>query len=225
MPEIHRSAGMPSSFHAQLAARHGFMAGDVRDRIGYGTLGPVMYAFSTWVRERVTALAADGAPVKAAFLLRDGHLPARAMQALTGDTWPLLRLSRFTANAACLRRRDDVVNLLAGSLSEKSMPALARQLLLPPAAGRIHSGGEPERQPSGRRLCPPGAARRHTVRTIFEASARSAPAPVGARAACHRGAARRHPGVCRPGLQRHGADPPARGVPRRTTACACTACT
>lgn len=171
MPEIHRSSAMPSGFHAQLATRHGFMAGDVRDRIGYGTLGPIMYAFATWVRERVTALAADGTPVKAAFLLRDGHLPARAMQALSGDAWPLLRLSRFTANAASLRGRDDVVNLLAGSLSEKSMPALARQLLLPPALAESilaesRNAGRPEDAFARRVL------RDDTLRTIFEASAR-----------------------------------------------------
>lgn len=171
MPEVHRSVAMPSSFHAQLATRHGFMAGDVRDRIGYGTLGPVMHAFATWVRERVTALAADGTPVKAAFLLRDGHLPAQAMQALTGEAWPLLRLSRFTANAACLRERDDVVNLLAGSLSAKSMPSLARQLLLPPAqAEAILRECQQATNPEGafaRRVL-----RADTLRTIFEASAR-----------------------------------------------------
>ena len=170
MPEIHRSAPMPSSFHAQLATRHGLMAGDVRDRIGYGTLGPVMHAFTTWVRDRVAALAADGTPVKAAFLLRDGHLPARAMQALTGEAWPLLRISRFTANAACLRARDDVVNLLAGMLSEKSMPALARQLLLPPALAEsilaeCQTASRPDEAFARRVL------REDTLRTIFEASA------------------------------------------------------
>lgn len=133
MPEIHGRCGMPSSFHAQLAARHEFLAADVRDRIGYATLGPVMYAFARYVQDRLQSLATErSAPVRAAFLLRDGHLPARAMQVLTGgDPWPQLRLSRFTANAACLCSREDVAQLLSASLTDKSMPALLRQMLFP----------------------------------------------------------------------------------------------
>lgn len=131
LPELRHRHGMPSLSHAQLAARP--QHADVPERIGYGTLGPVFAAFSSFLHDRLQALQADGAKVRTAFLLRDGYLPARAFATWTGDAEPAqLQISRFTANAASLRTKNEVLHLLAGSLSEKSMPALARQLLLPP---------------------------------------------------------------------------------------------
>lgn len=148
LPELRHLHGMPSLSHAQLAARP--QHADVPERIGYGTLGPVFAAFSIFLQKRLQALQVGGGKVRVAFLLRDGFLPARAFAAWTGDAEPAqLQISRFTANAASLRTKDDVLNLLAGSLSDKSMSALARQLLIPPEmAERILAVSRQEAQPS-----------------------------------------------------------------------------
>lgn len=138
MPELRHRRGVPNVYHALLAAHHD-ECGDVARRIGYATLGPILAAFARFLDEELRALRAGGAPVRVAFLLRDGYLPARAYETFTGQTGvPQIQVSRFTANAAALRSKSDVVRLLAAGLSEASMPALLKQLLLPPAlAGRI----------------------------------------------------------------------------------------
>lgn len=131
MPELRQQHGVPSLSHALLAA-HPEHA-DVAQRIGYTALGPIFTAFSEFLAQSLQTLRAQGRPVRVAFLLRDGHLPALAYEAWTGEPGAArLQISRFTANAASLRSQADVLRLLAAGLSEKSMEALARQLLLPP---------------------------------------------------------------------------------------------
>lgn len=130
MPELRHTHGLPSLHHAQLAS-HGRALASVAEQIGYRSLGPVLYNFALFVQQEIQTLQAQGAPVKTAFLLRDGHMPARACEPFLGGSQPQVNISRFTAIAASLRTRDDVVQLLSGTLSRKSMPALLRQLLVP----------------------------------------------------------------------------------------------
>lgn len=148
MPELRHQHGVPSDAHALLAAHQPDDA-DVPARIGYSTLGPVFAAFSRFLTDRLQALRAGGQPVRVAFLLRDGYLPARAFEAYTGQSGAAqIQVSRFTANAASLRSKADVLRLLSGGLTEKSMPSMLRQLLLPPElAGRILARVQRESQP------------------------------------------------------------------------------
>lgn len=129
LPELRAQHGVPSLSHAMLAAHPAHE--DVAQRIGYTTLGPIFTAFSEFLQREVQALQADGSTVRLAFLLRDGFLPARAYETLTGQSAAMVQVSRFTANAASLRTKDDVLRLLSGSLSEKSLAPLLRQLMLP----------------------------------------------------------------------------------------------
>lgn len=130
MPELRHTHALPNHFHAQLAAHHGEATGTAA-QIGYQSLGPVLYNFAHFITQELQALQAGGARVKVAFLLRDGYMPARACEPFLGENLSQVNVSRFTSIAASLRCKDDVVQLLAGTLSKKSMPALLRQLLLP----------------------------------------------------------------------------------------------
>lgn len=148
LPELRDRHGLPSLSHAMLAARP--QHDDVPHRIGYSTLGPIFTAFSAFLQDRLQGLQAGEGAVRVGFLLRDGYLPARAFSAWTGEAdVAQLQISRFTANAACLRSKADVLQLLSGSLNEKSLSAMARQLLLPPAlAERILSRCSRDPQPT-----------------------------------------------------------------------------
>lgn len=148
-PEIRYRAPLPSYHHAQIAAA---ARSDALHWFGYASVGPVLHAFADFILREVVQLASAGASVRVGFLLRDGFLPAKACAALAGEQVGCdLNISRFTAIAASLRSRDDVVALMTRSLNRDSMPALVRQLLLPPAlASRIVDealrAGLPERR-------------------------------------------------------------------------------
>jgi FMN phosphatase YigB (HAD superfamily) len=148
MPEVRSSFGLPSAYHAQWAA-HGHGIDGVARRIGYFVLGPIFHAFSVFVRDRLDRLAERGRPVKYAFLLRDGYLPARAFAAFCGqEQCPQIQISRFTAQAASLRTREDVLRLLSKRLNASNMEIIAAQLMLPPEAakdivGRARREGRP----------------------------------------------------------------------------------
>ena len=76
-------------------------------------MGPIMYAFARYLEAGIQALEGQGRPVRVAFLMRDGYLPMRSFAALRPDV-PVapLQISRFCANAASFRGREDVVRLV-----------------------------------------------------------------------------------------------------------------
>jgi hypothetical protein len=79
MPEIRETRGLPSAYHAQWAARRPWTGvRDGADRISGA--GAHLPRFSTFITDRLKALSAGSRPVKFAFLLRDGYLPARYMR-------------------------------------------------------------------------------------------------------------------------------------------------
>ncbi|HXF46193.1 MAG TPA: HAD family hydrolase, partial [Burkholderiaceae bacterium] len=123
------------------------------ERLGYGSLGPLMHTFATWVRAEARAIAASSGPVKICFLMRDGHLPLLAYRQLGGTGDPpafALEISRFSAIAASLRTRDEVLDYFALVEDGISPEAAGRQLLLKPhEVERLAPAGAPER---GRRL-------------------------------------------------------------------------
>ena len=60
-------------------------------------------------------------------LLRDRYLPAKVCEVLMGaEGLHQINVSRFTAIASSLQTKADVVQLLTSSLSESSMPAMAK---------------------------------------------------------------------------------------------------
>lgn len=129
MPELRHERPLPSLFHGLLAAWDERGA-SVPQRIGYRSMGPIMYAFARYLETRVQALRAEGRTVRLAFLMRDGYLPMRALAALCpGEPVAELRISRFTARAASLHTREDVVDLLAEGIDEQHADVLLRQLL------------------------------------------------------------------------------------------------
>jgi FMN phosphatase YigB (HAD superfamily) len=130
MPELRHTHALPNQFHAQLAA-HDDGAADTATQIGYRSLGPVLCNFARFIQQHTQRLQVAGKSVRTAFLLRDGHMPARVCETLLGPGLARINVSRFTSIAASLYGKDDVAQLLAGSLSRQSMPALIRQLLLP----------------------------------------------------------------------------------------------
>lgn len=130
MPDLRQDKPLPSVFRSILAQRLDPQWSAQR-QLGYRTLGPVFFAFATFIREQLKALADESdAPVRKGFLMRDGHLPGQAYRTLTGESdYCPLHISRFTANAASLYEKADVLKLLAITLGKKSLEPALRQLL------------------------------------------------------------------------------------------------
>jgi FMN phosphatase YigB (HAD superfamily) len=102
---------------------------------GHDVLGPIMYGFVSWLRGEAEAMEAEiGKPVKLLFVMRDGHLPAKAFAALYPD-WEhriaSVELSRFTATAASFADKKAIADYLEPVLRPggKGMPLFAKQLL------------------------------------------------------------------------------------------------
>lgn len=131
MPELRHTHAVPSHFHAILAI-HDPESESTPQKIGYRSFGPILYAFDQFISSEIQAMRDAEKPVKLAFLLRDGYMPALAYAChAVVDPGSQISVSRFAAIAASFRSRADVVELLVGDLSAKSLPVLARQLLLP----------------------------------------------------------------------------------------------
>jgi FMN phosphatase YigB (HAD superfamily) len=97
---------------AQLAVGRARLA-DPASALGYGVLGPVFHAFAHWLRREARELAAARqGRVKMLFLMRDGHLPKRAYDAIAGADDPEsveIEISRYTAGAASLTTEEAAV--------------------------------------------------------------------------------------------------------------------
>ena len=127
-PHMRQSAAVPSAYHGHLAMQTWV---DAADRMGYASLGPILYGFARYLQAEARALGNAAKGVKLAFLLRDGYLPRLALQALdpravTAD----LNISRFTAIAASLDSETKVQEMLARSLTPDNFEAMLKQLLI-----------------------------------------------------------------------------------------------
>lgn len=130
LPEIRQHAPLPCFFHAHLAASR--FDGNAAFNMGYAALGPIMYAFSDFIRYEIEQVESTGNRVKVAFLMRDGFLPGKACEALVGKAIGTgLNISRYTSIAASLDSEDAVLQLLDRSLTPDSIPAMMKQMLLP----------------------------------------------------------------------------------------------
>ena len=122
-------------------------ANDGAQRFGFATLGPVMAGFAAWLQAEAAALGQhNGGVVHSLFLMRDGYLPMRAVQAFArtapGVTFNdhAIEISRFTATAASFVNERTVQHYTEQELGT-APEALARQLLIPEAdIARIMAG-------------------------------------------------------------------------------------
>jgi FMN phosphatase YigB (HAD superfamily) len=92
--------------------------------LGHDVLGPLLHAFASWVEAEAAALG----DAKIVFLLRDGHLPQRVFEALTGRATAAAEISRFTARRAGFTDEAAIAGYLAGESRHNRVKLLARQL-------------------------------------------------------------------------------------------------
>lgn len=115
---------------AQIALRD---REDAEFTLGHDVLGPLMHGFAGWLKDEADAMEARlGKPVKLLFLLRDGHLPARAFAARypeMADRIAEVELSRFTAAAASFADEAAIRKYLMPELSGGQFSAFAKQML------------------------------------------------------------------------------------------------
>jgi FMN phosphatase YigB (HAD superfamily) len=118
--------------------------GDAAWALGHDVLGPILQAFAGWVRQEIEETSARlGKAVKPLFLLRDGHLPQRAFEALHPDVpCGAAEISRFTARRAALTDRAAIEACLAAQGHHGRLDVLARQLGLSAEEGRRLAGGK-----------------------------------------------------------------------------------
>lgn len=129
-PSIRNKQGLFSPYRPILSLNH--QANDSGEHlIGYNTIGPIMYGFASHIMSEVTRLTESGRKVKVLFLMRDGHLPALACEALLGKKIGTnVRISRFAAVAATLRAKSDVERYLLENVHSLRFSDIGRQLLL-----------------------------------------------------------------------------------------------
>lgn len=97
--------------------------------LGHDVLGPIMHAFAEWVRAEADTLAAQlGRPVKPLFVLRDGHLPQRVYEALTGRSAAAVEISRFTARRTALVTEEAVEEYVTVQEELVAIDVMAQQL-------------------------------------------------------------------------------------------------
>lgn len=115
---------------AQVSLR---VAQDAASALGHDVLGPMMHSFAHWIRHEAAAMEARlGKPVKLLFLLRDGHLPMQAFNALFPDMKGraiAVEISRFTAGAASFTDEAAITRYVTPELATAPLPVIARQLL------------------------------------------------------------------------------------------------
>ena len=99
---------------------------------GHDVMGPLMHAFAMWLQAEARAL--PGA--KIVFLLRDGHLPQRVYEALTGEAAAAGEISRFTARRTSFSDAAAIADFLGGQNRHDRVDVLAHQLGLSCEEGR-----------------------------------------------------------------------------------------
>ena len=108
-------------------------AQDAAYALGHDVLGPMMHSFAHWIHDEAKAMERRlGKPVKLLFLLRDGHLPMQAFNALFPDMKDraiAVEISRFTAGAASFTDEAAIARYAHPELATSPLDVIARQLL------------------------------------------------------------------------------------------------
>ncbi len=129
-PSIRVSRPLCSLFHALFAMQLNQVTPE--NLIGYVTAGPIFYAFSRFILEKIAKIKQTGKQPKVLFLMRDGYLPSLVCETVAGQAvGTRIRISRFVSYAASFRKKDDVERYLAQNVQSLRFESLCRQLLLP----------------------------------------------------------------------------------------------
>lgn len=123
--------------HRRLVGAKNFSPGEPATMLGYCSIGPIIDAFARWTLSHVAALSSSQRQVRVAYLMRDGHLPHLAHEALTqaGEERSASRieLSRFAAYASSFDSSERIADYLAEFAPTRRFDAVGQQLLLTPA--------------------------------------------------------------------------------------------
>jgi FMN phosphatase YigB (HAD superfamily) len=129
-PAIRSQRALHNPFHGILAADAA--APKPETQLGYASLGPLLYAFATYLQKEVAELEQQGKTPKVLFLMRDAYLPSLACEVLAGQPmgYPV-RISRFASFAASFRTVHDIDRYLLTVMPSQRFQDIVRQLGLP----------------------------------------------------------------------------------------------
>lgn len=131
---LRHQRSLPSPFRAVFALKAHEITTPAA-LLGYTALGPILYAFTHFIRQHISVLKAQGKSPKVVFLMRDAYLPFLACNALENkNTGTCVRISRFSAFAASFKSRHDVDTYLADKIKSQRFYDICKQLLLPDSA-------------------------------------------------------------------------------------------
>lgn len=130
-PSIRHSRSLSSPYRGVLATEN-FSIDKPEQIIGYASLGPIIYSFARYLNDEVEQLKQAGKKPKVLFLMRDAYLPAKACEVIAGKPLgSLVRISRYSAQAATFRTIDDVDRYLTDVIASNRFEDMSKQLLLP----------------------------------------------------------------------------------------------
>lgn len=129
--EVHHSAPIYHPFGSIFASKK---LGDHSNEkcLGYVTLGPMMYAFASYISQEAEQLKAQHQKAKLLFLLRDANLPKKIVNIINPalETYAV-RISRFAAYASSFCSKQDVVDYVASVIAGERYKDICKQLQLP----------------------------------------------------------------------------------------------
>jgi FMN phosphatase YigB (HAD superfamily) len=123
---------------------------DPTSMIGYGVLGPVLDAYTQWIRREAASLQAErGGRVHLLFMMRDGYLPMLAYEASPGAKDHLhaaIEISRYTAQAAMFDTDRKVLDYVDKQLRRQAPEYIAQQMLLAGSEAEEMFGRGPDKR-------------------------------------------------------------------------------
>lgn len=136
-PAIRTSIPVLQPHRAALALR---TAGTQPWTMGHDVLGPVMHGFVNWIRDEAVRMEErTGKPVKILFLMRDGYLPMKLLEAM-GGKGTAIEVSRLTSTRASFLNPDAVHRYIIRALHRRE-DTVGRALLLNDAEVTKLTGG------------------------------------------------------------------------------------
>lgn len=100
--------------------------------LGYYSLGPIMYAFASFLEKEYKQLKKLGKKPKIFFMMRDAYLPFLASKKLNPDLQgKCIRISRFASYAASFCSKTDIEKYLAEFFASNRYEDMMKQFLLP----------------------------------------------------------------------------------------------
>ncbi|SAL56497.1 HAD family hydrolase [Caballeronia humi] len=130
-PSIRATQAAPSLYHS-MQSQQIKREWAPHERVGYWSMGPIIYAFAQFVLDAHRTLTATGKPHKFACLMRDGHLVKLACDALSSDlNAGAVYLSRYTAVAVSFDSVESIQRYAARHAFAGRLPIVCDQMLMP----------------------------------------------------------------------------------------------